>query len=538
MVRIVYWLVFSMILLLLFFLPNQWIWAQLPGSPEEFVTYEKQSGFIKEFAVPFEELGLKGITTDLQGNVWFYHSTNTTSTLVLFNPANGEFRKFPVEGPTVTDEPIINLASSQLAFDTERNAVWFTDSRINSVGRLNIDTAQISLWPLPTEQAGPMGITLSPEGNSMWFAEITGDKIARLDVSSGKIEEYPTGEESGPALLAFDDSGQLWVTLSFADSVLLAQPWALAPNSSLGISRFSLPEPDRFSPLGIAFSEGKVFLPDHGSSRIIVGDANSNLQQYDEYWTSPSSAFPTTLPSQIVPDKEGNVYFAQHGGNRIGVISQNGTMTEYEVPTGPLSTVVYLSVSGDGRRVWFAEWASNKIGFLDTTMQVPFALDVLKHDMTLDKSGTQTLAVSLNSLEEAGPVSLSEVEVGLTGMTESALSGVRYEAQPPRVNLQDSKSAESEMLIRTTDNSRPGNYTVMIRAFAPENDGLIVSKLYPIKIVLDVPEPATNQGGNGFQNPTSSDTSFQYALRIGAPLAAAGLIAFVIYRWKKAKRAH
>jgi hypothetical protein len=158
--------------------------------------------------------------------------------------------------------------------------------------------------------------------------------------------------------------------------------------------------------------------------------------------------------------------------------------------------------------------------------------------MTLDKSATQTVAVSLNSLEEAGPVSLSEVEVGLTGMTESALSGVRYEAQPPRVNLQDSKSAESEILIRTTDNARPGNYTAMIRAFAPENDGLIVSKLYPIKTVLDVPEPATNQGGNGFQNPMSSEMSFQYALRIGAPLAAAGLIAFVIYRWKKAKRAY
>jgi virginiamycin B lyase len=347
------------------FLPNQWVWAQLPTSPEEFVTYEKQSGFIKEFAVPFEELGLKGITTDLQGrNVWFYHSTNTTSTLVLFNPANGEFTKFPVEGQTVTDEPIINLASSQLAFDSERNAVWFTDSRINSVGRLNIDTAQISLWPVPTEQAGPMGITLSPDGNSVWFAEITGDKIARLDVSSGKIEEYPTGDQSGPALLAFDDSGQLWVTLSFADSVLLAQPWALAPNSSLGMSRFSLPEPDRFSPLGIAFSEGKVFLPDHGSSRIIVADASSNLQQYDEYWTSPSSAFPTTLPSQIVvavsSDKQGKIYFTQHGGNRITEISKDGMITEYEIPTGPLSTVVYLSAASDGK-VWFAEWASNKI---------------------------------------------------------------------------------------------------------------------------------------------------------------------------------
>jgi virginiamycin B lyase len=541
MLRIVYCLVFSMVLLL-FFLPNQWIWAQ-PATPEEFVTYEKQSSFIKEFAVPFEELGLKGITTDLQGNLWFYHSTNTTSTLALFDPANGEFTKFPVEGETVTDEPIINLASSQLAFDSERNAVWFTDSRINSVGRLNIDTAEINLWPLPTEQAGPMGITLSPDGNSVWLAEITGDKIARLDISSGRIEEYPTGEQSGPALLAFDDSGQLWVTLSFADSVLLAQPWALAPNSSLGMSRFSLPEPDRFSPLGIAFSEGKVFLTDHGSSRIIVADANSNLQQYEEYWTSPSSAFPTTLPSQIISDKQGKIYFTQHGGNRITEITKDSVMTEYEVPTGPLSTVVYLSPAADGK-VWFSEWASNKIAYLDTTMQVPFTLNTEKTAVTLDGSSSQNVTVSLNSSSDATatttPVSISEVEIGLTGMTESGLRGVTYEAQPPRMDLQDVNSTQSEIQISAQENARPGNYTIMVRAFTPENDGLIISRLYPVELVLDVPEPVSTQGSeNMFQNQRqqTSDTRVQDALMIGAPVGAAGLIAFRIYRWKKARRA-
>jgi virginiamycin B lyase len=547
MSRVVYYGIIVFAVMALSFLPNQWVWAQLPASQEEFVTYEKQSSFIKEFAVPFEELGLKGITTDLQGNVWFYHSTNTTSTLVLFSPANGQFTKFPVEGQTVTDEPIINLASSQLAFDSERNAVWFTDSRINSVGRLNIDTLEISLWPVPTEQAGPMGITLSPDGNSAWFAEITGDKIARLDVSSGKIEEYPTGDESGPALLAFDDNEQLWVTLSFVDSVLLAQPWALAPNSSLGMSRFSLPEPDRFSPLGIAFSEGKVFLTDHGSSRIIVADANSNLQQYDEYWTSPSSAFPTTLPSQIVvvsSDMQGKIYFAQHGGNRITEISKDGMMTEYEIPTGPLSTVVYLSIA-DGK-VWFAEWASNKIGYLDTTMQVPFMLNVEKTAVTLNGSSSpQSIAVSLNSSSDAtttttSPVSISEVEIGLTGMTESGLQGVTYEAQPPRMNLQDARSTQSEIQIRTQENVRPGNYTIMVRAFAPENDGLVISRLYPVKLVLDVPEPVSSQDSeNMFQNQVqqASETSVQGALMIGAPVAAAGLVAFAIYRWKKARRA-
>jgi Streptogramin lyase len=117
----------------------------------------------KSLLVPFDELGLGGITTDTNGNVWFYHSTNTTSTLVLFNPNNGEFTKFPVKGETLADDPIINLASAQLAFDTDRNSIWFTDARTNSVGKLDVASSQVNLLQIPTDSAGPMGIVLSPD---------------------------------------------------------------------------------------------------------------------------------------------------------------------------------------------------------------------------------------------------------------------------------------------------------------------------------------------------------------------------------------
>jgi streptogramin lyase len=511
-------------------LPIQWIWAQqLPASPQEFVTYEKQSGFIKEFAAPFEEVGLRGITTDPKGNVWFYHSTNMTSTLVIFEPNSNKFTKFPVEGETATDNPIINLASSQLAFDSKRNAVWFTDARTNSIGRLDVTSGQIDLLQVPTDSAGPMGIALSPDGSAVWFAEITGDKIASVDIESMEIVEYSTGEDSGPALLTFDDSGILWVTLSFSNSVLRVDPQS--PSSTM--TELKLSGGDTFSPLGIAVSNGKVYVSDHGSNRMIVAD--EGFVNYVSYWTSPSIAFPTTLPSQVVADRQGNIYFPQHGGNRISVIDRTGVMTEYEIPTGPLATAVFIAASDDGK-VWFTEWASNKIAYVDIAMQIPFTLNVEETAMTLDAGGPQSIAVSLSSSEAVNPVSLSEVEVGLTGMTESGL-GVTYEAKPPRVNLQDARSAQSEIQIRAKDSARPGSYTAMIKALAPEQDGLVISRLYPVELTLDVPEHAPGQGSNVIQNQQSSDTIFQNALRIGAPVGAAGLIVFAIYRWKKAKKA-
>jgi hypothetical protein len=53
----------------------------------------------------------------------------------------------------------------------------------------------------------------------------------------------------------------------------------------------------------------------------------------------------------------------------------------------------------------------------------------------------------------------------------------------------------------------------MIKAFAPEHDGLVISRLYPVELTLDVPEPASGQGSNAIQSQQTSDTIFQDALR-------------------------
>jgi virginiamycin B lyase len=512
---------------------------QIPGATDELVTYEKHSSFIKEFPTPSEERGLRGITTDSEGNAWFLHSTNKTSIIFKLEPASGKITQYPVKGETVADEPIINLAAGQLVFDKERNAIWFTDARVNSIGKLDVASGQIKLWQVPTVKSGPMGIALSPDGKSLWFAEITGDKIASFDIQSEKIAEYSTGEDSGPALLTFDEKGQLWVSLSFSDSIMLAQIGNLASNPSVGMVKMPLPKPDRFSPLGIAVSGGKVYMSDHGSSRVIVADENSGLKSYDVYWTSSSSSpalIPTTLPGQIAIDKRGNIFFPQHGGNRISEIQQDGLMTEYDIPTGPLSTVLFLTASDDGR-VWFTEWASNKVAYLDTSVHVPFEDKIQQQSITLTKSGAANIGVSIKSANNSSSLSLSQVEVGLTGMTESGLMGVTYQANPPRVNLQQNASAESNIQLKTQDNAKPGTYTAMVRVQAPEQDGLIVSRLYPVKLVLDVPQPATQTGGaleNNRQEP--NPLQIQDLIKGLSVAAIVGLVGYIIYKRIKGRK--
>jgi virginiamycin B lyase len=549
-------------------------------SYEELVTYTRQSNFIKEFEIPIiEERGLKGITTDSQGNAWFYHSTNKTSTIIKLeleddDNNNKTFTSYNIEGNTVVDSPIINLAGGQLVFDNGRNLVWFTDARTNSIGKLDVKSGKIELIDIPTPQSGPMGIVLSPDSKNIWFAEITGDKIASLDIESNKILEYPTGKNSGPTLLTFDSKGILWVTLSYSRNILYVETWALVPNiRSIGMSTITLSKPDTFSPLGIAVISGrggdgggdktelqKMFVSDHGSSRIISSDdLNLNtLQSYTSYWTSPSQVYPTTLPSQIVADNSGeNIYFPQHGGNRISKINiDSGIMTEYDIPTGPLSTTLFIAVSDDGKKVWFTEYASNKVAYLDTTIPVPLNLQIKNIDDTrivLKRNESKTLDVLLNaddknySFSSPNFVSLTEVELAIIGMSDSGLRGITYDAQPQRVNLENNSTAISQINLNAEEEDsnnrpRPGNYTTMVKVSAPEKNSsslLFVSLLYPIEVTLDIPAAAddTSQQQTSFEDKSSqqesvfrNDTIFRDLARLIALPTAIALIGYLVYR--------
>ena len=524
---------------------------------QDYVTYEQKSNFIKEFNVPLQERGLKGITTDSENNVWFYYTTANDSMVLKMPKVGTNFTKYEIPGGTIVDDAIINLAGGQLLFDNISNSIWFTDVRTNSLGKLTPNSGEIELFSIPTNNSGIMGIVLSPDKKSVWFTEIMGNKIGSLDINRKKINEYPTGNVSGPTLLTFDSKGVLWVTLSYAKSVLRVEPWILVPGiESTGMYRISLEKPDFISPFGIAIVTvngiEKIFLSDHGSSRVIVSDINSDLKNYTSYWTSPSNALPMSLPSQVVTDKSGNIFFVEHGGNKIAKISsKNGVMTEFDIPTGPLATSIFLAVSEDSKRIWFTEWASNKIGYLDNTIGVPLIMGTTNNESTSSNPDLRPLVLHLrqNSSVNASlmfdksfnsRVSSNEIQLSVVGMTDSGLQGVVYAIIPQIVNLLEVPEGDINVNIKVQEeNTIAGNYTIMLRASLIEKDGLIVSSLYPQLVKLDVPtKPSEISKVQNFQEFSSKsaesfETSvmlFRDLIRAGAIAAAIVLVAYLLYR--------
>ena len=523
---------------------------------QQTVTYQKQSNYIHEFDVPnLKEKGLKGIVTDSDGNPWFYHQTNKTSTLIRFNPLNDTFSSYPIEGTTITDNSIINLAGGQLIYDEKRKGIWFTDARLNALGSIDTQNGKIEVHKIPTKNSGVMGLVLSPDGNSIWFTEIIGNNIGSFDINSKTIKEYPTGEFTGPTLLAYDSNGQLWVTMSYSNSILKVEPWSLIPGSKIsGIFEIKLEKPDSLSPFGIAIADknkSKLYISDHGSSRLVVSNLTSELKNYTSYWTSPSQALPMSLPSQVVSDKSGNIFFAEHGGNKIGKVSSNtGIMTEFEIPTGPLATSLFLTVSNDEKRIWFTEWASNKIGYLDNTLQVPINIAITKNESASSHTdispiilkGGESFAMNVKltlDKKKSSLVMANDTEISVVGMTDSGLQGLQYRSDVQSANLMKVPKQGVRIDLKVeTERAIAGNYWLMIKASLLEKDHLIISLLYPQLVKLDVPtKPSDNDKIQNFQQVTSKNAETANSsvahitdlLRYSAIAVAMALVAYLIY---------
>lgn len=523
----------------------------LPNSinpDQQLVTYQKRSNFVQEFNVPnLEEEGLKGIVTDSDGNPWFYHQTNKTSTIVKFNLGNNTFIYYPVEGVTITDNPVVNLAGGQLIYDEKRNSIWFTDARLNALGSINAKSGQIALHKIPTNNSGIMGLVLSPENNSIWFAEIIGNNIGSFDINSKTFREYPTGESTGPTLLTYDPNGQLWVTMSYSASILRVEPWSLIPGSRIsGMSEIKLDKSDAFSPFGIAISNtnaSKLFISDHGSSRVIVSNLSSELNNYTSYWTSPSKTYPVSLPGQVVLDNFDNLYFLEHGGNRISKISNSGLLTEYDIPTGPLATVVYIAVSPDASKIWFTEWASNRIGYLDNTIGFPLSLKIMNTLPTIFKPNqTYPLEIRITRNDSIKNTLLSPngLELSVIGMTESGLEGLTYLAEPQRFDLTEQASINGTLSLTVGKDATTGKYSIMPRVSTVEKDNLTVSLSYPQTIELEIPAqkaPLQDLYSEANQNSSNVILIFLKDLaRYGSIGVAVILIGYLAYRKIKQRK--
>lgn len=183
------------------------------------------------------------------GAVWFSEYQNNV--IGRLDP-DGKVRFFKLD---------TNGFPVRLAVD-RTGSLWFTDAAANRIGRLSPD-GRVHYFPVPTDHAGPAGITLGPDGN-IWFTEHAAGKIARM-TPKGSFIEYSLPNGGGPAEIISGPDNSLWFVEDAASRIGEITLYGK-------IQEFPLPTPDSHPGAIAVTPQGKVWVTELATGRVAMID--------------------------------------------------------------------------------------------------------------------------------------------------------------------------------------------------------------------------------------------------------------------------
>jgi len=409
--------------------------------------------------VPTPNSAPLAITVDAEGEVWFTESN--VSRLGMFDPLSQSFREFKI--PWVGD--MWGIAADP------RGYIWFTQyagkGNISPGGnivaggtgriiRFDIVTDNFTSVTIPTNSSFPMRLTLDQSGR-VWFTEFLGNKIGVYDPSLHLMHEYliPTNS-SGPSDLTFDGYGKLWFSESYVRQLGEFNPvngnFTEYPLGAATASQIVS------SPVGIAVGkEGKIWVADHGGNWIVEFDPiTQSIVKYPTHFP-PQSVYPISLVNDLLTDSNGRIWFSEHGGNCVGYYDPEArSMVEYPIPTGPISTVLWLALAPDDN-IWFTEWSAGNIGVVHAESSVPLSVY------------SSTTSIIMTSGEEITIPFQIKISQGIAGNGTLSYSwgsynpfdaSVMFAPQYPLLGNSTTISAQAKLTVSAE--TKPGNFTLAL----------------------------------------------------------------------------
>lgn len=242
--------------------------------------------------------------------------------------------------------------------------IWFTeggqwDSTAHSVGpgekigRMNLRGEMIAEYTTPTPRSAPQHITTGPDGN-IWFAETAVSKVARLNVSTGAITEWTMpktikyGGACSPRGITAGPDGAVWFT-EFACNIIGRI------DAGGNLTEFQLSSATA-QPLGIAVGpDHALWFTEWGDNKIGRLTTDGTLNE----WPLPSGDH---NPQEIVAGPDGAMWFTERVDPRIGRITMRGSISEHLLPNGAGSYAQPLGIAkGPDGNVWFTDF-SQQVG--------------------------------------------------------------------------------------------------------------------------------------------------------------------------------
>ncbi|RDJ32595.1 MAG: lyase [Crenarchaeota archaeon] len=468
----------------------------------------KSTSYIKEFKLPTVCAQPHAIDTDPQGNIWIAESN--TGNLAKFEPSTETFVEF--ENPMWPEGA--NAAMWGLDYSPD-GTFWYTDTRTDSIWKFSIEEEKFDRISYPSEtESFPQQIKV--DGSKIIVNDLHGGKITFLDLaqSSGQLTYFSLPSPLEGYLAAgfdLDANNNLWYTnwlpqqggilVKFDTEKYFDEFITIEESNDLPLGNFiefyNFP-PGMNTPNGLSVGpDGNIWIADTSSSNFFK--FNPDDESFTRYVTSPPplSSYgnftgvvktPVSRPYWTAFADDGRLVFNEQTANRIALFDTNNEhLVEYLAPSknpawadcSPVDTTCGLaqmfSFTTSGEKIWFTQWAENNIGFVDTSIPLPYEVDINENNITLRKGESTEIIMTVT------PTGSSDMsDVSFVSSTTATFSDLKVKSDVDKFQLDADAPRLIKISISAGQSALSGTHKVLLGIDA--ND-VTVSKYITVKII-------------------------------------------------------
>ena len=464
----------------------------------------KSTSFVKEYQIPTVCTQPLAIKVAPDGNVWFIESN--VGQIAKFDPVSEQFTEFENE---VWPEGARTM-SWGMDYSSD-GAMWYTDGSFDTLWRFDTIDETYDAISYPASEEGSLPQKLTIHGSSIIVNDFTGSKITFFDLAQNTDDMVYSSivapiPNSFTGDFAVDSKNNLWYTnwipetngllLKFnigkyeQDQFLQSTGMEIDVESYFDVYEFP---PDLNAANGLSIDENdNVWIVDTTSSFFFKFDPNT--KQFTKFVTSTpqKSAYgndtgviksPISRPYWSQTDMNGNLFFNEQTSNQIAVFDINNLkLVEYMVPSkNPnwadcadksnsncgVAQIFGFDVTAD--KIWFTEWAENKIGVVDTQKPLPFSVSTDKNSITVKKGETQTVILNIDSLSSMEKFNFNFAHTASTATTSSDI----------QISHKMNNSNEIIVSITASQIALSGDYKLLLGVY---NSEVNVSKYIDVTI--------------------------------------------------------
>ena len=391
----------------------------------------KSTSYVQEYKIPTLCTQPLAIKVAPDGNVWFVESN--VGQIAKFDPISERFTEFQND---LWPEGARTM-SWGMDYSSD-GTMWYTDGSFDTIWRFDTIGETYDAMSYPSSEEGSLPQKLTIRGSNIIVNDFTGSKITFFDLAQN-IDDLTYSSIVAPIPNSFtgdfgvDSKNNLWYTNWVPETTGLLLKFNIEQykqDSYLASTGIDIPLENYFDVYdfpddlntanGLSVDENdNVWIVDTSSSFFFKFDPNE--EKFTKFVTSTpqKSAYgnstgiiktPISRPYWTETDMNGNLIFNEQTSNQLAVFDiDNERLIEYMVPSkNPnwadcedksksdcgVAQIFGFDVIDD--KIWFTEWAENKIGVVDTAKSLPFTVNTNVESITIKKGETEKISLSIN----------------------------------------------------------------------------------------------------------------------------------------------